>query len=191
MLAELKHIVARNLWVVGGVIARFPAFIVQAIGLPIGLNWEMAPCARCRPRQVTGVASHFFVVVRVVGLAVGIRRTPFAIAAFLSSKHQFAARGFFVVIRMSWCNAIFNQTHLPFKFWVERGALVQLTAYPFEAFPPILGTKRQKIASARLRRRTAGLQRRIFACGPVAIGAVNFDCGGDLAIDVAVTVRVL
>ena len=45
---------ARDLRVVGRVVARFPAFVVLAFGLPVGLDRQVAAGAARRPRHRPG-----------------------------------------------------------------------------------------------------------------------------------------
>ena len=191
MFAELEHVVACDLRIVGGVVARLAAFIVQALGFPVGLDRQVAAGTRSSPRQMTAIAGHFFVGVRVVGLAIRIRRTPLAIATVLAGVHQLGACGFFVVVGVARRDAVLDQTHLPFKLRIQRGALEQLAFLPLKPLAPVLGTQRQQIATARLGGRTAGLQRRIFIGSSMAVSTINFDGGGNFTVDMPVAVRVL
>ena len=49
--AELEHVVARDLRVVGRVVARLAALVVMALGLPVRLDRQVAAAAARRPRQ--------------------------------------------------------------------------------------------------------------------------------------------
>src|SRR5690606_27035884 len=66
VLAELEHVVARDLRVVGREVARGLAFVAVDFALPVGLDRQVAAAAARRPRQVAGEAGHLLVAVRAL-----------------------------------------------------------------------------------------------------------------------------
>ena len=71
--AELEHVVARDLRVVGREVARLLAFIMVGGGAPVRLDRQVAAAAARRPAQVAGEAGHL--AVGMGELAVGRRRS--------------------------------------------------------------------------------------------------------------------
>ena len=137
MHAQLEHVVARHLRVVGGVVSGFPAFIMQALGFPVGLNGQVATRTAGGPAQVAGEAGHLVVVVRQLFYA----WSPFPVLAFCTSTHQFGACSFGVVLRVCRVHIVFHQAHFPFFGGVKRSALIQLSISPLKALAAVLGSQ--------------------------------------------------
>ncbi len=58
MAAELEHVVARDLRVVGREVARLAALVAVALGLPVGLDRQVTAGTAGGPRQMAGKARH-------------------------------------------------------------------------------------------------------------------------------------
>ena len=185
--AQLEHVVARHLRIVGRIVARLAALVVQLFGFPVGLDRQVAAGATGGPRQVAAVAAHLVVVVRQCRHA----RPPLAVLAVGAGAHQLGARRFLVVVRVTGVDRIFYQAHFPFLVRVGRGALKQLALAPFEALAPVLGFQLRHVHAARLGGRTAGAQGRVFTGAAMAVGAIDFDRGRHFAVNVAVAMAVL
>src|SRR6185436_5717202 len=84
-----------------------------------------------------------------------------------------------------------DQGDRPLALGVESRALVELAFAPFEALAAVGQAQRGEVGAAARRRRTAGRQRGVAIRGAVAIRAVDLDRRGDLAVNVAVAVRIL
>ena len=69
--AQLEHVVACDLRVVGGIVAGRAALRAVTRGLPVGLDRQVAATTGRRPGGVAAIAGHFLVVVRQVS-----RRNP-------------------------------------------------------------------------------------------------------------------
>src|SRR3546814_4219246 len=90
--AELEHLVARDLRIIGREVARPLALEMMRLGLPVRLDRQMAAAATRRPAEVTGETGHLVVAVRAVLL--GDARSPFILAVFrTAARHQLGARG--------------------------------------------------------------------------------------------------
>ena len=155
--AELEHVVARDLRVVGREVARLAALVVVALGLPVGLDRQVAAAAARGPRQVAGEAGHLLVGVGVVLRA----RAPLALAALVARVHELRARRLLVVLRVAGRHRVLHQRHLPLAVRVHRGALVELAAAPLEALAPVLGAQQRHVHAARPRGGPGGAQRRV------------------------------
>src|SRR5262249_56710266 len=69
--------------------------------------------------------------------------------------------------------------------------LVELAVSPLESPAPVLGAKQRHVEAAGPRRGARGAEAGVPVGGAVAVGAVDLDRRSDLAVDVAVAVRVL
>src|SRR5262245_57261335 len=99
MAPQLEYVVAHDLRVVGGVVARRAAFEVQAVGLPVGLDRQVATRATGGPRYVAGVAGH--AVFPVSPLPRRYLRSPvLGIAVVAAPRDELGPRGLLVVQRV-------------------------------------------------------------------------------------------
>ena len=192
--AELEHLVARHLRIIGREIARRVAVVFVPRRLPVRLDRQVAAAARGRPRQMAGVAGHLAVLVRPVG---GGDAGPELIFAGLRAglRHQLRPRRDRVEVGVAAVDGVLHQRHVPFDLGIHDRTLDQRTPSalvdPFETATAVGVADQRQVGTLRPRRRARGLQRREGVRGAVAVLAADLHRVGDLAIDIAVAVAVL
>ena len=183
--AELEHVVARDLRVVGGVVARLAALVVHARSV-----FQFASIGRWQPTQLVvhdemaGVAGHLVVAVRALGRR---HRGPPALLVVIEA----AARARASRAPPSRCTRGASDRRVSLtseiahsSSGVDRRALVEALPAPLEAPPPVGRAQR-----ARGRCRPCGAagpevrRRRVAVRGAVAVGAVDLDRRRDLAVE--------
>src|SRR3546814_551597 len=121
--AELEHLVARDLRIIGREVARLLALEMMRLGLPVRLDWQMAAAAARRPAEVTGETGHPVVAVRAVLL--GHARPPFILAVFRSrTRHQLGARRLGVEMRPRG-HRLLDEADPPFELRIDDRTLDQ------------------------------------------------------------------
>ena len=194
MLAQLEHVVARDLRVVGGEIAGFLTVEVVLCALPVGLDRQMAPAARSGPRKVASEAGHLAVLVRPIRLG-HTGTEPEQSIYCARTAHQLGAGSLGVEIGRGRIDRILGQVHLPFQAWIDDRALNQRASAiglaPFKAAFAVRVAQQGQVVAFGRRGRSRGQQGRIGIGAAVAIDAADFDRIGYLTIDQPVAVTVL
>ena len=189
--AEQEHVVAHDLRVVGRVVAREPAFVVQALGLPF------ASIGRWQPPQLVvherWQVWHSMLVVAVRALARGHVESPASARSCRSlpcaTSLARAALGLYSV-----CFGFtlsLHQRHLPFPVGIEHGALVERAARHSKRLRPSGVRMRPMSVPPGRAAGPGGEERRVAVGGAVAVRAFDLDRRRDLAVEVPVAVRVL
>ncbi len=146
--AQHVNVVAQHFEIVGGVIARGQAFVVQHGRLAIGRHGKMAAEATGGPGSVARVAGHAVVGMRQLGLVAGhaAPRGPVF-------QNRFRQPRFLVVMRIAGRDGVHHLHHFPRRaIFVHHGALVQLAVLPIKpALSP--GRAQQRKIGAACRRR--------------------------------------
>ena len=185
--SDQEHLVAGNLRVVGGPVARVAALVVLALGLVVGLDRQVAAGTAGGPRGMAGVTLHVVVAVRQVvagdiQAVILCRRVP---------AHELGPGGLFVVARVGGIHRVLDQAHLPLQVGVEYRALDQGVAVPFEAQATVRVADGAEVGAAVQGRGAGGEQVGVGGGRAVAVLAVDLHRGGDLAVNMAVAVGVL
>ena len=109
--AELKHIVAHDLWIVGGEIALQHTLEFILWHALVGLHWQVAAEARSCPTCVANLAVKFLVRVREFLRAV--LRLRHGAPCFAVTMHRFCVGGLGVVARMRGINDVLRLRNFP------------------------------------------------------------------------------
>ena len=154
MSAQLEHIVARNLRIIGREIARLFAFIMMGSRFPVRFNRQVASATAGRPAQVAGETRHLAFFVREI--IVRDSCSKFELASIRARfAHELGTRSLKIETRVLRIDRVFNQTHAPFQLWIEDGTLNEVARpvfffLPLKAALPIrIANKRQVVAARR------------------------------------------
>ncbi len=195
MLAQLEHVVARNLRVVGRKVARLLTLIAMDRALPVGFDRQVAPATARGPAKVAGEAGHLAVLVGAVAFG---DAGPEGEGAIFRARaaHQLGARGLEVEQRVGGIDRVLHQPHLPHQLGIDDRTLIELApaagaGEPFEPALTIRIAQQRQVVTPGRRGRAAGHQRRVLVRRPVAIDAAYLDRIGHLAIDQPIAVAVL
>src|SRR5437868_2568514 len=139
---------------------------------------------------MAAIAGHRLVAVRALGGRHG-GAPALAVTVVATARHELRARGARIVVRALRIDARFHKRHAPLEIRIEHRALVQRAAAPDEARAAVRRTQERKIGATGRRGRTARAQARQPLGAAVAIDAVDLDRRGDLAVEMAVAVRIL
>ena len=80
---------------------------------------------------------------------------------------------------------------LPFDAGIHRRALIELAAAPLKARGTVRRPQQRQVGAARRRGGSMRVQIGKLCCGPVAVGASDFDRRLSLVVDVTVAVIVI
>ena len=136
---------------------------------------------------MAGVALH--VVITVCEILGGNIGPPILLCHILA--HELGACGGFVVVGVTRCDRILDETHLPLEIGIHDGALIEFVTEPFEAAPAIGRAHESHVGAALECCGAGGEEVRIGLGGAVAILAIDLDGERDLAMDVATAMVVL
>ena len=195
MAAQLEHLVAGDLRIIGRIVPRRAAFIFVAFSLPVGFDRQMAAAAAGRPAEMTGEADHIFVFMCPI-----IHRdaaAKFKFARFCSAfGHEFRPCRLEIEVGMRTIDAVLDQTDPPAEFGIDNRPLDQDAVAtgvikPFKAPFAIGVAEEAQVFALWPRRQIAGHQGRIGIGGAVTVLAADFDCIGNFAVDQAVTMAIL
>ena len=184
--AEHVDVVAKNLKIVAGVIARGEAFVVQHVALGVAGHLQMAAKAGGSPGSVAGIAGHG---------TVGVGEHAFVVREngedFAGLAQQFRAIRLGAEMHIARGDGVARLHDFPFLILIAHGALHERVRTPFEAAQSPRRAQCFQVTSACGRSGAGGNEAGVRANGAMTIDTIDFDRGARLAINLSVAVIVL